>query len=61
MVVEGLRSIEVHRACVENINWDARAIMIRRKGANGRMEPIYPCDETFKILEAYLQAIKICG
>lgn len=28
MGVEGLRKIEVHRACVEDINWDARAIMI---------------------------------
>ena len=57
MGVEGLRNIEVHRACVEDINWEARAIMIRGKGAKGRLEPIYPCDETFDILEEYLKAI----
>lgn len=57
MGVEGLRNIEVHRACVEDINWEARAIMVRGKGAKGRMEPIYPCDETFAILEEYLKSI----
>ena len=57
MGVEGLRNIEVHRACLEDINWDARAIMIRGKGARGRLEPIYPCDETFDVLEEYLQSI----
>ena len=57
MGVEGLRNIEVHRACVEDVNWDARAIMVRGKGAKGRMEPIYPCDETFAILEEYLKAV----
>ena len=57
MGVEGLRNIEVHRACVEDVNWDARAINGSRERAKGRMEPIYPCDETFEILEKYLQAI----
>lgn len=57
MGVEGLRNIEVHRACVEDINFEARAIMIRGKGARGRLEPIYPCDETFDILAEYLKAI----
>ncbi|SEH37516.1 tyrosine-type recombinase/integrase [Selenomonas sp. KH1T6] len=57
MGVEGLRNIEVHRACVEDINWEARAIMIRGKGHKGRLEPIYPCDETFAILEEYLKSI----
>lgn len=57
MGVEGLRNIEVHRSCVEDINWEARAIMIRGKGAKGRMEPIYPCDETFEILDDYLKSI----
>lgn len=40
MGVEGLRKIEVHRACVEDINWDARAIMIRGKGEKGRISKI---------------------
>ena len=57
MGVEGLRNIEVHRACVEDINWEARAIMIRGKGHKGRLEPIYPCDDTFTVLEEYLKSI----
>ena len=57
MGVEGLRNIEVHRACLQDINWEAKVIMIRGKGAKGRMEPIYPCDETFELLEDYIKAI----
>ena len=57
MGVEGLRNIEVHRACLEDVNWEAKAIMVRGKGAKGRMEPIYPCDETFALLKEYLAAI----
>ncbi len=57
MGVEGLRNVELHRACLEDINWDVKAIMIRGKGAKGRMDPIYPCDETFGILKKYIDAI----
>lgn len=57
MGVEGLRNIEVHRACLQDINWKEKVIMIRGKGAKGRMEPIYPCDETFELLEDYIKAI----
>ena len=57
MGVDGLRNIEVHRACVEDINWEASAIMVRGKGTKGRMEPIYPCEETFELIEEYLKAI----
>lgn len=57
MGVEGLRNIEVHRACLQDINWEAKVIMIRGKGAKGRMEPIYPCDETFELLKDYIKAI----
>ena len=57
MGVEGLRNIEVHRACLEDINWDVKAIMIRGKGSRGRMEPIYPCDETFELLARYVKSI----
>lgn len=52
MGVEGLRNVEVHRANVEDINWEAQAIMVRGKGHN---DPIYPCPETFEVLEKYLQ------
>ncbi len=57
MGVEGLRNVEVHRACREDINWEVKAIMIRGKGAKGRMEPIYPCDETFALIKEYLDAV----
>ncbi len=57
MGVEGLRNVEVHRACKEDINWEVKAIMIRGKGGKGRMEPIYPCAETFELLEQYLSSI----
>ncbi len=57
MGVEGLRNIEVHRACVEDINWDVPAILIRGKGTKGRMEAIYPCAETFNLIEEYLKSI----
>ena len=57
MGVERLRNIEVHRACVEDINWEVKAIMVRGKGTKGRMKPIYPCDETFTLLKEYLASI----
>ena len=31
--------------------------MIRGKCPKGILEPIYPCDETFAVLEEYLKAI----
>ena len=40
MGVEGLRNIEVHRACVEDVNWEAKAIMIRGKGQTGAYLPL---------------------
>lgn len=57
MGVEGLRNVEVHRLCLEDINWDIKALLIRGKGARNRMDPIYPCEETFKILKEYLDSI----
>ena len=57
MGVEGLRNIEVHRACLEDINWDVKAFMVRGKGSKGRIDPIYPCDDTFKLLEQYLASV----
>ena len=57
MGVEGLRNIEVHRACVEDINREPKAIMVRGKGTKGRMEPIYPCEETLELIEEYLKSI----
>lgn len=57
MGVEGMRNVEVHRACVEDINWDMGIINVRGKGAKGRVDPIYPCEETFKILRQYILSI----
>ncbi len=57
MGVEGMRNVELHRACLEDINWDLRAMMVRGKGTKERLEAIYPCAETFSVLEQYLAAI----
>lgn len=57
MGVEGLRNIELHRLCREDIRWDIKVIMVRGKGIAGRLDPIYPCAETFDILRAYIDAI----
>lgn len=57
MGVEGLRNIEVHRLCREDVRWDIKVIMVRGKGAVGRMDPIYPCAETFQLLAAYMEAV----
>lgn len=57
MGVEGMRNVEVHRACVEDINWDLHIINVRGKGSKGRVDPIYPCEETFELLKKYVQAI----
>ena len=57
MGVEGMRNIEVHRLCREDVRWDIKVIMVRGKGAAGRMDPIYPCAETFALLQAYIDAI----
>lgn len=59
MGVEGLRNVEVHRACVEDVNWDMNIMMVRGKGAKGRMEPIYPCEETFELLRNYILSIPV--
>ncbi|HBT79327.1 MAG: tyrosine-type recombinase/integrase [Selenomonas sp.] len=58
MAVEGMRTIEVHRACVEDVNLDVGVLMVRGKGARDRQEPIYFCDGTAQLLHAYLQAIQ---
>ena len=51
MAIEGLRCVEVHRANREDINWNIGIIYIKGKGHNRQ---IYPCDQTFKILDKYL-------
>lgn len=57
MAVEGLRNVEVHRACVEDINWEACALMVRGKGSRGRLDPIYPSEKTFEVLDEYIRSI----
>ena len=59
MGVEGLRNVEVSRACLEDINWEAHAIMVRGKGTRGRRDPIYPCERTFDLLKKYIKAIPV--
>jgi site-specific recombinase XerD len=56
MAIEGLRNVEVHRANYEDINWDVKAIMIHGKGHDN---PIYPCRETFDVLNKYLDTFTL--
>ena len=52
MGVEGLRVVEVMRLSDEDIDWPRRRIEIRGKGPAGI---IYPCEETFQLLKAYIE------
>lgn len=51
MAVEGLRTVEVHRLSDEDIHFDRKSILIHGKGKNSF---IYPCEDTFNILQKYL-------
>ena len=53
MGVEGLRSVEVYRANREDIDWNVGSMYIRGKGHDRR---IFPCKQTFKLLDLYLQS-----
>ena len=53
MGVEGLRSVEVYRANREDIDWSVGSMYIRGKGHDRR---IYPCKQTFQLLERYIQS-----
>ncbi|SHK90679.1 integrase/recombinase XerC [Selenomonas ruminantium] len=53
MGVEGMRNVEVTRMNDEDVRWDSMSIYVHGKGHDGI---IYPCEETFNILEAYLDA-----
>lgn len=57
MAVEGLRNVEVQRACLEDIDWDRKIMTVRGKGSRGRRDPIYPCDTTIEILRQYILSI----
>ena len=52
MGVEGLRVVEVMRLSDEDIDWERGRIEIRGKGHAGI---IYPCEETFQLLKAYVE------
>lgn len=51
MAVEGLRTVEVHRMNDQDINFNKKSILIHGKGRDAY---IYPCEDTFTILEKYL-------
>lgn len=51
MGVEGLRTVEAHRLSLEDINWDAKVILIKGKGHD---DFIYPNDMTFVWIQNYL-------
>ena len=52
MALEGLRTVEIYRMNVEDINFGQQSIFIHGKGKNGM---IYPRSDSFKILHHYLQ------
>lgn len=52
MSVEGLRTVEVHRMCDEDIDWDRKKILVHGKGKDAY---IFPCEDTFEVLKAYIE------
>lgn len=57
MGVEGMRNVEVYRCCLEDIDWEHGIINVRGKGSKGRMDPIFPCEETMNVLQNYVESI----
>lgn len=53
MAVDGLRTVEVHRLNVSDINFNIGLVYIRGKGYN---DLIYPSDATMKYLRAYINS-----
>lgn len=51
MALEGLRTVEVHRMSVSDINWDMQTIYIHGKGHN---DFIYPRKDVLSLLKEYL-------
>lgn len=51
MGIEGLRTVEIKRMNVEDINWDLGTIIIRGKGHN---DLIYPRDDILQSIRFYL-------
>lgn len=51
MAVEGLRTVEIHRMNVQNIDFNLGTIYIQGKGHN---DMIYPSEETLKLLDRYI-------
>lgn len=52
MALEGLRTVEVHRMSVSDINWDTKTIYIHGKGHN---DFIYPREDVLTILQKYIK------
>ncbi len=52
MALEGLRTVEVHRMSVNDINWEMKTIYIHGKGHN---DFIYPRDDVLILLQEYLK------
>lgn len=50
MAVEGLRTVEIHRMSDEDFNFKNSSILIHGKGRDAY---IYPCKDTFAVLEHY--------
>ena len=52
MALEGLRTVEVHRMSVNDINWEMKTIYIHGKGHN---DFIYPRDDVLILLQEYFK------
>ena len=59
MAIEGLRNVEIHRANVEDINWEHGGYM--RIHGKGHDSNIYPSDDTMHILAEYLDDARRIG
>lgn len=57
MGVEGLRSVEVRRMNVVDIDFNNKIAIVKGKGHRGRKDVIYLCDATIKYIRLYLSSI----
>lgn len=55
MAIEGLRTVEVHRASEEDIDFDNGIMVVHGKGKRGR---IYPREDTMELIKRYI-AVRI--
>ena len=57
MGIEGLRTVEVHKISLEDIDYIKKIIVVNSKGGVGKRQIIYPSMTTFDYIFKYLKAI----